>query len=82
MQQVLKFPRAHSMQDSVAILDKYKQFLTQEQYDRILRTIGTHNIEDIHLNEDAIIDLIRIELYGLTAEDLLGELRERLSDGQ
>jgi len=77
---VFKFPEVRSMEESVAILDKYRPFLTSEQYDAILGTIGTNNIEGIHLNEDCIVALVRMAVYNISADDMISEVLEKFKN--
>ena len=58
---------------SIAYLDKYKDQITQEAYDRILWVIGTQAIEDIFPNEQDIKDLIRVENGEITTDELIEE---------
>ncbi len=56
---------------SIAILDRYKNEISQEAYDRILWVIGTQAIEDIFPNEEDIENLIHIEKGEITADALV-----------
>ena len=56
---------------SIAILDRYKDQISQEAYDRILWVIGTQAIEDIFPDEQDIVDMIRIEKGEITIDDLV-----------
>ena len=56
---------------SIAYLDKYKDQITQEAYDRILWVIGTQAIEDIFPDEQDIADMIRIEKGEMRADALV-----------
>jgi len=56
---------------SIAILDQYKNEISQESYDRILWVIGTQALEDIFPNEEDIENMIRIEKGEITADALV-----------
>ena len=56
---------------SIAYLDKHKDQITQEAYDRILWVIGTQAIEDIFPEEQDIADMIRIEKGEIHADALV-----------
>ena len=64
---------------SIAILDRYKNEISQEAYDRILWVIGTQAIEDIFPNEEDIENLIRIEKGEITADELIEEYKRKWS---
>ncbi len=61
---------------SIAILDRYKDQISQEAYDRILWVIGTQAIEDIFPDEQDIEDLIRIEKGEITIDDLVAAYKK------
>jgi hypothetical protein len=61
---------------SIAILDKHKDKISQEAYDRILYVIGTQAIEDIFPNEYDIKNLIRVENGEITTSDLVEEIKQ------
>ena len=62
---------------SIAYLDKYKDEISQEAYDRILYVIGTYAIEDMFMTEEDIKDMIRIEKGEITTDALIEEIKER-----
>ena len=53
-----KYPEVYSLEESLAILEKYKNKLTTEQYESINSTIRGFAIEDMYLNERDIKDLV------------------------
>jgi len=61
---------------SIAILDKHKDEISQEAYDHILYVIGTQAIEDIFPNEYDIKNLIRVENGEITTSDLVEEIKQ------
>ncbi len=62
---------------SIAYLDKYKDRISQEAYDRILWVIGTQAIEDIFPDEQDIKDLIRVENGEITTDELVEEYKRK-----
>ena len=48
------------LNDSIAILDNYKEFLTQREYDIILSTIRNFSIENLYLDENDIVKVVEI----------------------
>ncbi|HED8351443.1 TPA: hypothetical protein R6D69_001869 [Campylobacter coli] len=58
-----QYPEVYSLEESLAILKKYKDDLTKEQYENIKSNIGTHAIESIYLNELDIIMLVKKNVY-------------------
>ena len=62
---------------SIAYLDKYKDQISQEAYDRILWVIGTQAIEDIFPDEQDIKDLIRVENGEITTDELIEEYKRK-----
>jgi len=62
---------------SIAILDKYKDEISQEAYERILYVIGTQAIEDMFPDERSIKNLIRVEKGEITTDKLVEEIKQR-----
>jgi len=61
---------------SIAILDKYKDEISQEAYERILYVIGTQAIEDMFPDERSIKNLIRVEKGEITTDELIAEYKK------
>ena len=61
---------------SIAILDKYKDEISQEAYERILYVIGTQAIEDMFPDERSIKNLIRVEKGEITTDELITEYKK------
>lgn len=53
------YPEVHSLEESLKILKKYKNEVTQEQYEQNKSIIGNHAIESIYLNEYDIKYLLK-----------------------
>lgn len=65
-----EYPEVYSLEESLAILKKYKGELTREQYESVNSTIRGFAIEDMYLNERDIKDLVAIH-NGADAEELI-----------
>ncbi len=62
---------------SIAILDKYKDEISQESYNRILWVIGTQAIEDMFMDEQGVKNLIRVERGEISTAQLVEEIKLR-----
>uniref|UniRef100_UPI003AF336FA hypothetical protein n=1 Tax=Campylobacter coli TaxID=195 RepID=UPI003AF336FA len=72
-----QYPEVHSLEESLAILKKYKDdFLTKEQYEAIRSNIGNFAIEDMFLNEKDIIDNVKIIKGEATANECIVALKK------
>ena len=71
----MTYPEVNSLEESLAILKKYKDDLTKEQYEAIRSNIGNFAIEDMFLNERNIIDNIRILKGETTANEIIAEYK-------
>lgn len=71
-----KYPEVYSLEESLAILDKYKDDLTKEQYEAIRSTICGHAIENMFANERNIIDMIKIAKNEKTADEIIAEYKK------
>lgn len=56
-----KYPEVYSLEKSLAILEKYKDELSVEQYEQNASIICNHAIEGMFANEQDIIDLIMVD---------------------
>ena len=71
-----KYPEVYSLEESLAILDKYKDDLTKKQYEAIRSTICGHAIENMFANERNIIDMIKIAKNEKTADEIIAEYKK------
>ncbi|KHG34112.1 hypothetical protein [Sulfurospirillum sp. MES] len=71
------FPEVYSFEESIAILNKYKNQLTKEQYENTKSVIGNHAIESIYLNERDIKILVDMDVHHLSSEEAIQRARER-----
>lgn len=65
-------------QESYNHLNKYKDEISKEEYERIESTIGSHAIEDMFLAEDEVCNLIRMEKGEISADELVAEYIHKL----
>ena len=65
------YPEIYTLAESLAILDKYKDDLTQEQFNNIKSVISSFAIESMYLNEKDILDGIKIQKGEATADELI-----------
>ncbi|WP_086256498.1 antitoxin VbhA family protein [Campylobacter vicugnae] len=74
-----KYSEVHSLEESLAILKKYKDDLTKEQYEAIRSNIGSFAIEGMFLNQRNIIDNIKILKGEMTADEIIAEYKKKWS---
>lgn len=65
------YPEVYTLAESLAILDKYKDDLTEEQFNNIKSVISSFAIESMYLNEKNILDGIKIQKGEATADELI-----------
>lgn len=65
------YPEVYTLAESLAILDKYKSDLTEEQFNNIKSVISSFAIESMYLNEKDILDGIKIQKGEVTADELI-----------
>ncbi len=67
------YPEVYSLAESLAILDRYKSDLTDEQYQQNKSVISSFAIENMYLNEKDILNLIKID-NGVNPNELIKEI--------
>lgn len=67
------YPEAHSLEESLAILESYRNNLTETQYKSIRSNICNFAIEDMFANQQDIIELIQIEKGEKTADEIIAQ---------
>ena len=72
----MNYPEVHSLEESLAILDKYKEQLTQKQFMAIKSNIHNFAHENMYLNEEDIIGNIKIIKGEATSDELIAELKK------
>jgi len=65
------YPEVYTLAESLAILDKYKDDLTEEQFNNIKSVISSFAIESMYLNEKDKLDGIKIQKGEATADELI-----------
>lgn len=70
-----KYPEVYSLEKSLAILEKYKDELSAEQYEQNRSIICNHAIEGMFANEQDIIDLIKVG-KGKTPDEIINEYKK------
>ena len=66
-----KYPQVYSLEESLKILDKYANELTQEQYDNIKSVICGFAIESMYANEEDILNSIEFQKGHKTADEII-----------
>jgi len=64
-------------QQSIDILDKYKDRLSSQEYQDILWVIGNQALEDIFADEEDITNMIRLQKGEVTSKELIVEYQQR-----
>jgi hypothetical protein len=64
-------------QQSIDILDKYKDRLSLQEYQDILWVIGNQALEDIFADEEDITNMIRLQKGEVTSKELIVEYQKR-----
>ena len=72
-----EYPEVHSLEESLAILKKYKSELTREQYEQIKSVIGNHAIESIYSNERDILLMVYMQKNSLSFDEALARAKAR-----
>lgn len=72
----MKYPEVHNLEESLAILDKYKDELTQEQFMTIKSAIHNFAHENMYANEKDITDAIKIVKGIATPDELIAEVKK------
>ena len=70
------YPEVYTLAESLAILDKYKDDLTEEQFNNIKSVISSFAIESMYLNEKNILDGIKIEKGEATADEIITQYKK------
>lgn len=70
------YPEVYTLAESLAILEKYKDDLTEEQFNNIKSVISSFAIESMYLNEKNILDGIKIEKGEATADEIITQYKK------
>ena len=71
-----KYPEVYSLEKSLAILEKYKDELSAEQYEQNRSISCNLAIEGMFANEQDIIDLIRVDKGERTPDEIINEYKK------
>ena len=71
-----KYPEVYSLEKSLAILEKYKDDLSVEQYEQNRSIICSHAIEGMFTNEQDIIDLIKVDKGEKISDEIINEYKK------
>ena len=72
----MTYSEVHSLKESLAILDKYKNELNKEQYNSINSTIHNFAIESMYANERDILNMIRVQKREITADEIIAQYKK------
>ena len=72
----MRYPEVYSLEESLAILDKYKDDLTKEQYEQNKSIICGFAIENMFANEEDIINLIKVDKQEKTPDEIIAEYKK------
>jgi hypothetical protein len=64
-------------EESIAILDGYKDKLTDIQYNRLYDVISTMAIEDLYLDTKTISNLVKLEQCEITEEEYYTNIKKQ-----
>lgn len=73
----MTYPEVNSLEESLAILKKYKNELSKDDYDNIKSVIGSHAIENEYLNEIDIEMLVDKAINNRTTEESINRLKNK-----
>ena len=72
-----KYPEVRNLTESLAILEKYRDELTAEQYEQNKSIICNHAIEGMFANEQDIIDLIKVDKGEKTPDEIINDYKKK-----
>ncbi|CDF65919.1 TPA: hypothetical protein RPV63_001739 [Campylobacter fetus subsp. venerealis] len=72
----MTYPEVHSLEESLAILKKYKDDVSKKDYEEIKSTICGHAIENMFANEKDVIDMIKIAKNEANADEIIAEYKK------
>uniref|UniRef100_UPI0022421904 hypothetical protein n=1 Tax=Campylobacter jejuni TaxID=197 RepID=UPI0022421904 len=70
-----QYPEVNSLEESLAILKKYKDDITKEQYEGDRKSICGHAIEHMIANEKDVIDMIKNAKHEENAHEKIAEYK-------
>ncbi|HDX6281803.1 TPA: hypothetical protein RPW02_001740 [Campylobacter fetus subsp. venerealis] len=72
----MTYPEVYSLEESLAILKKYKDDVSKKDYEEIKSTICGHAIENMFANEKDVIDMIKIAKNEANADEIIAEYKK------
>ena len=74
---IKNYQESNSLKESLEILKRYKNDVSKEDYEDIKGIIGNHAIENSYADELDIIALVKQSVYGLSADEIIAEYKEK-----
>lgn len=73
----MTYPEVNSLEESLAILKKYKNEINKDNYDSIVSVISGHAIESIYANERDIVLLVDMAKNNLSTDEAIKRAKAR-----
>lgn len=73
----MTYPEVNSLEESLAILKKYKNEINKDNYDSIVSVISGHAIESIYANERDIVLLVDMAKNNLSTNEAIKRAKAR-----
>lgn len=73
----MTYPEVYSLEESLAILKKYKNEINKDNYDSIVSVISGHAIESIYANERDIVLLVDMAKNNLSTDEAIKRAKAR-----
>ena len=73
----MTYPEVNSLEESLAILKKYKNEINKDNYDSIVSVISGHAIESIYANERDIVLLVDMTKNNLSTDEAIKRAKAR-----
>ncbi|MCZ6164257.1 hypothetical protein [Campylobacter ureolyticus] len=73
----MTYPEVNSLEESLAILKKYKNEINKDNYDSIVSVISGHAIESIYANERDIVLLVDMAKNNLSTDEAIKRAKVR-----
>ena len=73
----MTYPEVNSLEESLAILKKYKNEINKDNYDNIVSVISGHAIESIYANERDIVLLVDMAKNNLSTDEAIKRAKAR-----
>lgn len=73
----MTYPEVNSLEESLAILKKYRNKINKDNYDSIVSVISGHAIESIYANERDIVLLVDMAKNNLSTDEAIKRAKAR-----